>query len=112
MKTDRLIDKSNIKQNALVPLLHIKLRSAKLFIKSLKNPKAKAIISDNDIFLHLSKANVKNGILNGTQIRRLLQNDNFKSALSPIENAAWKSFQSVCENFLDKHKDPEYKNIV
>lgn len=104
-----LVDKNNI----ILPPLHIKLGLAKNFIKKLaKDGTQEAFARLKAIFSYLSHAKLKEGVLNGPEIRKLLQDDEFSSLLSPVEAAAWSSFKLVIHNFLGNHKSPDYKQIV
>jgi hypothetical protein len=60
----------------------------------------------------LSHAKSREGIFDGPHIRKLLMDDNFTDTMTEIEEGAWNAFKEVAKKFLDKIKDPLYKEIV
>lgn len=52
------------------------------------------------------------GILNGPQIRKLIQDKVFASKLNEVERRAWEGFKSICENFLGNNRSPNYVEVV
>ena len=55
-------------------------------------------------FEKLSDAKIKEGILDGPQIRKTFKDKNFILHMNEIEKSAWLSFKSIAENFLGNHK--------
>ena len=60
----------------------------------------------------VSEAKLKAGVLNGPQIRMLVNDSEFTKTLNPLETNAWKSFLDVTQNFLGNHRADNYKKIV
>lgn len=98
----------------ILPPLHIKLGLVKQLIKAMKNSpeRSNAFMYIFDKFPKLSEAKIKEGVFDGPQIRKLLQDEEFERRMSTKERAAWQSFREVQEKFLGNNKDPDYKNIV
>jgi hypothetical protein len=63
-------------------------------------------------FPALSEAKVKEGIFVGSDIRQLLNDDNFELTMDNFQLAAWKAFRSICKDFLGNHRSPKYMDIV
>ena len=112
------VGKENVIANALVPRdrivfppLHIKLGLVKQFIGALdKNGECFKYICQ---VLHMvSYEKLKAGILNGPQIRKLINDDRFRSHQSSTELAAWNAFVDVVKGFLGKNKSPDYQERV
>lgn len=108
----------NILQNTLVPRekvllppLHIKLGLIKQFIKSLPKDGAgfQYLCSK---FPRLSEAKLKEGVLVGPYIRKLLADTSFTESMTGNEKEAWDSFKDVVLKFLGNRKDANYKEIV
>lgn len=102
-----LIDKNNI----ILPPLHIKLGLVKNFVKVLDKESA-AFIYLKKIFPRLSDAKIKEGVFDGPQIRKLLENHLFEDLLSEDEAAAWNSFRLTVSCFLGNNKSRSYRKIV
>ena len=98
-------------KKVLLPPLHIKLGLIKQFVKKL-NPESDVFKHIQELFPKLSEAKVKAGIFVGPQVKRLMKSDSFSEKLSAVERRAWKSFVSVVEGFLGKHKADNFRNIV
>lgn len=71
-----------------------------------------AVFLRESFFTNISHSKLKNGILNGPDIRRLMRCEEFDLTLSPKHLAAWKSFKAVVDNFLGNYKAPNYKKLV
>lgn len=99
------------KENIILPPLHIKLGLFKNFVKAL-DKEGEAFEYLTTIFPTISNAKIKEGIFNGPQIRKVLENENFALLLTSNEAAAWKSFQLIVSNFLGNNKSPTYQKIV
>ena len=95
----------------LLPLLHIKLGFMKQFVKSL-NREGDCFRYLENKFPSISDAKLKEGIFDGPQIRKLLNDDKFTDSMNDREKAAWISFKEVVENFLGNFKSDNYKKIV
>ena len=63
-------------------------------------------------FPSLSKANIKEGVFIGPQIRKLFRNDELDKMLNADECTAWNCFKDVCQNFLDSHRADNYVELV
>lgn len=57
-------------------------------------------------------AKLKEGILVGFQIRKLLKDDQFHQALSNIELAGWNSFKTLLSESVGSRKKKLTKNLV
>jgi len=55
---------------------------------------------------------IKAGVFVGPQIRSLMKDEKFENVLSAVQLSTWKSFKSVCKNFLGNNRYPEYVKIV
>ena len=99
-------------QKILLPPLHLKLGLVKTFIKAM-NPA-------NTGFQYLirkfknvvSEAKLRAGILNGLEIRSLIDDNEFLKVLTLKEKSAWLAFVDVARNFLGMHRAENYKDIV
>jgi len=54
---------------------------------------------------------IKAGIFDGPQIRKLISDPNFTRNMTDVELSAWSSFVLV-KNFLGNHKAPNYVGLV
>jgi hypothetical protein len=63
-------------------------------------------------FAALSEAKMKEGILDGPQIRQLMKDTAFTGTMSDIELQAWNAFNDVVKKFLGNVKDLQYEKIV
>lgn len=83
----------------------------KQFVKALdKDGDCYAYLEDQ--FPQLSEAKLKEGIFDGPQIRKMLQDPEFITKMSGTEKDAWLSFKNVVKNFLGNKKSPDYQNVV
>ncbi|XP_031637300.1 uncharacterized protein LOC116349837 [Contarinia nasturtii] len=90
-------------EKVLLPPLHIKLGIVKNFIKALvKRNNERAFQRLQQIFRRLSKAKIKEGVLNGPDIRKLMKDDQFEQCLLEEEGVAWDNLKAVIEGALDK----------
>ena len=64
------------------------------------------------LFLGISTEELKAGIFDGPQIRKLIKDSNFVHKMNAIEAAAWKSFVCLIQQFLENIKADNYKEIV
>ena len=98
-------------EDVLLPPLHVKIGLIAQFLKSL-DTEGPAFEFLRNLFGHKSEAKLKNGILNGPEIRRLLKNSSeFCKLLSANHKKAFQSFKSCCENFLGKYRSEDYEKI-
>ena len=102
-----LVERSKI----VVPPLHIKLGIIKQFVKALEK--------DGDCFKYictkfpgLTTEKLKAGILDGPQIRKLMNDANFCNFMNPAELSACTAFANEVKCFLGKTKTPNYKLFV
>jgi hypothetical protein len=63
-------------------------------------------------FSSLSHAKIREGMLDGPQIRKLMMDDSFTDTVTEIEEEGWNAFKEVVKKFLGNIKDPLYKEIV
>lgn len=96
----------------IIPPLHTKLGLISQFVKKL-DPESDAFTFLQQLFNRKSAAKLAAGIFNGPEIRKLLKNSSqFCQFLNPVEKAAFLSFESICKNFLGKHRSSNYKTIA
>lgn len=109
IKFKPLIDKEKI----ILPPLHLKLGLFKNFVKALqKNGNTRAFDHLKAKFPNLSDAKIKEGVFVGPQIRKIVKDTDFNSALSVNEAKAWSSFRLICSNFLGNIRSPNYKELI
>lgn len=99
------------RHDILLPPLHIKLGLFQQFTKKLEES-SESFQALQKLHSHISLNKLKNGILNGPEIRKLMASTEFENALTIKKKAAWISFKDVCTKFLGNHKDPNYKEII
>jgi hypothetical protein len=64
-------------------------------------------------FSSLSHAKTREGIFDGSQIRKLMMDDDsFTDTMTEIEEDAWNAIKEVVKEFLGNIKDPLYKETV
>ena len=63
-------------------------------------------------FPGLRMEKMKTGIVDGPQIRKLIQNQAFTSHMTAVESAAWCSYVSVVREFLGNTKASNYRYLV
>ncbi|XP_032686625.1 uncharacterized protein LOC116851395 [Odontomachus brunneus] len=98
-------------KKVLLPSLHIKLGLMKQFVKALKG-EGKCFEYLGKQFPGISDAKLKEGIFDGSQIRKMLKDENFIKSMNQNEKAAWISFKKVVQNFLGNHKSDDYEQII
>lgn len=93
--------------------LHIKLGLFSQFICSLPDAgKAKTYLKIK-YKNNMSSAKIDNGAgFDGSMIRKLFKDENFKKQMNRTELAAWLSLISVSQNFLGNNRSFNYKQIV
>ena len=102
-----LVDRKNI----ILPPLHIKLGLMKQFVKGLDR------FGDYfgyvcSTFPGLSYEKKKAGIFDGPQIRTLLRDQYFVTAMTVVEARTWKAFSKVVHNFLGNKRADNYIELV
>ena len=55
---------------------------------------------------------LKAGIFNGSDIRKLMQNENFIPSMNPLETDAWRCFVGVVQNFLGNRRAADFEEVV
>ncbi|GBM45014.1 hypothetical protein AVEN_211808-1 [Araneus ventricosus] len=63
-------------------------------------------------FPKLPEAKLKEGVVTGPDIRKLLSDSLFSETMGDKEKEAWDSFKDAVHRFLENTKDPLYKTIV
>ncbi|XP_054088788.1 uncharacterized protein LOC128922428 [Zeugodacus cucurbitae] len=99
------------KDKVILPPLHIKLGVVKNFIKSL-NTQRYAFKRIQTIFPRLSAAKLKEGMLVGPDIRKLLQDEEFYGHLSDMQKTAFDFIQLVISEFLGNSKSQNYAENI
>jgi hypothetical protein len=79
--------------------LNIKLGSIKNVVKALDKNSTGFMYLKN-MFSMISDAQIKVGILDGPQIKEVIQDLKSEDQLSEVEAAAWKSFKTVTTTFF------------
>jgi len=59
-----------------------------------------------------SDVKLKSGVFVGSEIRKLMLNEEFGSRLNSLEQAAWNALKSVVANFVGNHRQEQYADIV
>ena len=62
-------------------------------------------------FPDLSIKNLKGGVFDGLDIRKLIKGENFASHMTTLEVNAWNAFVGLVQNFLENHRSNEYVNV-
>lgn len=107
VKWEKLVETEKV----ILPPLHIKLGIVKSFIKTVyKNPEVAARLKQ--IFGRLSEAKLKEGVLNGPDIRKLMKNASFEAVLDPPDLDAWQAIKDVSNSVLGKKRAINYKERV
>ena len=99
-------------QKVFLPPLHLKLGLIKNFIKAMDKKGTGFQFILKKLGNIVSEAKLKAGVLNGPQIRYLMEDTSFDLHLNEKEKLAWKSFVEVCKNFLGSKRSDNYKDIV
>jgi len=117
-RENMVIGESNIIREPLVgrekiisPPMHIKLGLMKQFMKALDH--------DSPCFAYIglkkrgvSSEKLKAGILDGPQIRQLINDSHFVDCMNEKEGKAWMAFIIVVNNFLSNKKAENYVELV
>ena len=99
-------------KKVFLPPLHLKLGLIKNFIKAMDKTKPGFKYILQKLGSIVSEAKLKEGVLNGPQIRMLVEDDAFEDHLNDQEKRAWRSFKEVSKNFLGRVRAANYKDIV
>lgn len=99
------------KDKIMLPPLHIKLGIVKNFIKTVAK-KENVLKSLIEVFPRMSDSKLKNGVLNGPDIRRLMKAGAFEKTLDANEKLAWIAIIEVIEGLLGKTRSSNYKDSV
>ena len=92
--------------------LHIKLGLFSQFIVSLPaDCNAKKYLKEK--FPYISQPKIDNGAgFDGSKIRRLFKDAEFKKKLTKVQRDAWVGLISLSENFLGNHRSADYEQVV
>ena len=63
-------------------------------------------------FSHLSQTKIKEGVFEGSQIRKPFRDDMFNSLLKGDKKKAWDAFRVVSANFLGNIRAENYKELI
>jgi hypothetical protein len=63
-------------------------------------------------FPKISKAQVKEGIIVGPQIKQILEEQGISTKLNAKETRVWKASGNVCRNILGKERAENYSEIL
>lgn len=99
-------------KKVILPPLHIKLGLVKQFVKQLKHESKAFVYLKKEVFPRLSEAKLKEGVLNGPQTKKMINDTKFEKLLNVVERKAWKGFKDVVVGFLGNHKAKNYKTLI
>ncbi|XP_061409988.1 uncharacterized protein LOC133344058 [Lethenteron reissneri] len=115
--TEFSVGRNNVKWEPLVDLrkvlmspLHIKLGLMKQFVRAVD--RESAAFKYLQYFSKLSEAKVKAGVFVRSQIKKILECNEFPKKLTRKEKAAWNSFVAVVRGFLGNDKVENYVELV
>ena len=95
----------------ILPPLNIKLGLIKQLVKALdKDGECFKYICRS--FPGLSIEKLKAGIFDGSDIRKLMQDENFILSMNPLEADAWRGFVGVVQNFLGNRRAANIEEVV
>jgi len=101
-----------LERNKIIfPPLHIKLGLMKQFVRAL-NKEGDCFKYISQSFPGISSEKLKAGILDGSQIRKLIKDTNFAQCMDEVEASAWHSFVELTKKFLGNYKDECYQDII
>lgn len=110
-KDNRLHESLVPEMKILLPLLHIKLGTVKNFLKCIA--KRPAVFNRlKDIFPRLSNAKIREGVVNGPDIRKLMSRQDFDQVLTDRELNAWLALKAVIKGLLGKEREENYRQSV
>jgi hypothetical protein len=94
-----------------LPLLHINLGLIKNFVKGMdKTGRGFEYVTNK--FPNVSDAKINAGTFIGSQIRGLMQDNQFEEELNETERNAWLSFKRTRKDFLGNHKAANYQDVA
>ncbi|KAJ8671539.1 hypothetical protein QAD02_002798 [Eretmocerus hayati] len=102
-----LVDRDKI----VLPPLHIKLGIVKNFIKAM-NKTGAGVLFLREKFPRLSEAKLKEGVLVGPEIRKLMLDSGFDAVLNEVELKTWKSVKNVINNYLGNRKSENHETLI
>ncbi|GBM59873.1 hypothetical protein AVEN_50458-1 [Araneus ventricosus] len=80
---------------------------------------AKALLKEGECFKYLCdqfpglpEAKLKEGVFVGSDIRKMMKDENFETKMETNKRKAWESFKLDITSFLGNKKDTNYKSIV
>lgn len=104
------------KENILLPPLHVKLGIVKSFIKTIaQRPEVVPVLYSQIYKEKISVDKIKNGTLNGPDIRKLISTENaitFENILVDHEKRAWNAIKKIIAGFFGKHPSETYEQDV
>ena len=56
--------------------------------------------------------NLKAGIFDGPEIRKIMQDENFILSMNPLEADAWRGLVGVVQNFVGNRRAPDFEESV
>lgn len=120
-RTTHEIGKANVigkalvpKEKILLPPLHVKLGIVKSFLKTIAKRDV-VLTTLKGIFGGISPKKLKNGVVNGPDIRKLIQSshaDTFENVLIDNETTAWTAVKEIIAGLLGKHRSTTYEADV
>ena len=79
----------------------------------------KALDKDSECFKYICRSfpglrieKLKAGIVDGRDIRKLMQDENFILSMNPLEADAWRGFVGVVQNFLGNRRAANFEEVV
>jgi hypothetical protein len=100
-------------EDVLVPPLHVKLGLASSLLRTIARTNPGALAALKRLFDRLSEQKLANGVLNGPQIRNLMEHpDGFRRELSDEQKAAFDAFCEITTNFLGNERAEDYPALV
>lgn len=99
-------------EKIFLPPLHLKLGLAKNFVKAMDQTGSGFQYMSEKLSGVVSDAKLKAGVLNGPQIRMIVNDEGFVKTLNPLEKSAWESFVKVSRDFLGNRRAENYREIV
>ncbi|KAJ8676853.1 hypothetical protein QAD02_012640 [Eretmocerus hayati] len=101
-----LVDRDKI----VLPPLHIELGIVRNFIKAM-NKTGAGVSFLREKFPRLSEAKLKEGVVVGPDIRKLMLDSGFDAVLNEVELKTWKSVKNVINNYLGNRKSENYETL-
>ena len=118
IREDLIVGEQNVINEALVdrnkiifPPLHIKLGLMKQLVKAL-DKEGNCFGYLRSSFPGVSEEKVKNGIFDGPQIRKMINDVKFIDSMNEEEKYEWTAFVDVVRDFLGPRKAENYEELV